>query len=95
MNAWQLDLMIENERAQAWEKLNAPDQYADQMKFAAIDLKHAVGFLDIAVERLADASADLTETPLQAKIDSFLEQIEDLKVDLDMIREHWERGERE
>lgn len=95
MQAWQIDLMVENERNRAWEELNAPDKFDKEMKAAAKDLKEAVSFLDIAIDRLNDVSADLYETPMQAKIDSFLEQIEDLKVDIDMIREHWERGERE
>ena len=96
MSAWQdVDAMWEADAAAEWERLNEPDQYEKEMKVAAKDLKKAISFMDISLDRLNDVSADLYETPMQAKIDSFFEQIEDLKVDLDMIREHWERGERE
>jgi hypothetical protein len=93
--AQDVSAMWEADAAAEWERLNAPDQYEKPMLEAAKPLKEAVGFLNIALDRLLDASAALSETPLQAKIDSFFEQVESIKVDLGMIQKKWERGERE
>ena len=95
MNGWQVDLMIENERNRAWEKLNAPDPYEKVLQEAAKELEKAIERLDKSTDSLADASAELSETPMQAKIDMFIETLEDIRCDLKDIREHWERGERE
>lgn len=92
---WQLDRMIENERDQAWEKQNAPDQYEKQMKEAATDLEKAVAAIRIVIDHLSDASVMLTGTPMQAKIYSFIDSIEDMKYDLWSLSMRWGRGERE
>lgn len=92
---WQLDMMVENDRAMAWEMLNVPDQYEKVLKEAASDLGQVREAFEVLIDRMCDTSATLTETPMQAKIDSFIETLEDIKYDLWGIKLHWERGERE
>ena len=95
MTGWQVQAMKEAEDARIWEEQNAPDQYEKAMKDAATDLAKAHTAFEIVLDHLADASSVLYETPMQAKIDSFIESLEDIKYDLWAIRLHWERGERE
>ena len=95
MTGWQVQAMKEAEDARIWEEQNAPDQYEKVMKDAATDLAKAHTAFEIVLDHLADASSVLYETPMQAKIDSFIESLEDIKYDLWAIRLHWERGERE
>ena len=95
MQAWQIDLMVAQDAEAAWNRLNAPDPEANKMKAAAVDLKEAVEQLDVSLDWIGFASHDLDNTPMQAKMDSIFEQVEDLKIELDMLREKWERGERE
>ena len=90
-----VDAMWEADAAAEWERLNEPDQYEKVLKDAATDLEKAVAELRVVLDRLEDASAVLSETPMQAKIDSFIETLEDIKYDLCGIKNHWERGERE
>ena len=87
--------MWEADAAAEWERLNEPDQYEKVLKDAATDLEKAVAELRVVLDRLEDASAVLSETPMQAKIDSFIDSIDDIKYDLWAIQMHWERGERE
>lgn len=102
MRPWQeaiffqdVDAIWESDAAAEWERLNQPDAYEKQMRDAALDMGNAIEYLDSAILRLCDASADLSETPMQAKVDSFIETLEDIGCDLKAIKEHWERGERE
>lgn len=95
MTGWEVQALKEAEDARIWEELNAPDQYEKVLKDAATDLEKAVAELRVVLDRLEDASAVLSETPMQAKIDSFIDSIDDIKYDLWAIQMHWERGERE
>ena len=95
MTGWQVQAMKEAEDARIWEEQNAPDKYEKVLKDAATDLEKAHTAFEIVLDHLADASSVLYETPMQAKIDSFIESLEDIKYDLWAIRLHWERGERE
>lgn len=95
MTGWEVQALKEAEDARIWEELNAPDPYEKVLKNAATDLDKAVTEIRIVVDRLSDASSVLCETPMQAKIDSFIDSIEDIKYDLWSIKLRWERGERE
>lgn len=90
-----VDAIWEADAAAEWERLNAPDPYEKVLKEAAVDLEQSRSAFEALLDRLADASATLSETPMQAKIDSFIDTLEDLKYDLWAIKIHWERGERE
>ena len=95
MTGWEVQALKEAEDARIWEELNAPDPYEKVLKDAATDLEKAVAELRVVLDRLEDASSVLSETPMQAKIDSFIDSIDDIKYDLWAIQMHWERGERE
>ena len=95
MTGWQVQALKEAEDARIWEELNEPDKYEKVLKDAATDLETAIMKLRDAQDRLADASSVLSETPMQAKIDSFNDSLDDIRYDLWAIKIHWERGERE
>lgn len=95
MNAWQLDLMAEAERSQAWEKLNAPDPCAKQLKNAAVSIKQALQTINHAENQLADAMTEVFDTPMELRLGSFLDQLQDIRIDLNDLSKKYERGERE
>lgn len=95
MTTWQTEIMEENARNQMWEGLNAPDQYEAVLVSASKELEKALASLDTALDRMYDASAELSETPMQDKTESFIDELLSIKAELDTIRGHWERGERE
>lgn len=95
MNAWQLDLMAETERSQAWERLNAPDPCAKQLKNAAVSIKQALQTISHAENQLADAMTEVFDTPMEMKIGSYLDSLQDIRIDLKELAEKYERGERE
>lgn len=95
MTMWQTELMEEEARNQMWEDLNAPDPYELVLRRAAKELEKAISLLDSSIDRLYDAESDLSETPMQAKVESFIDEVTGIKSDLMKIRESWERGERE
>ena len=95
LSGWQVQAMKEAEDARIWEELNAPDPYEQQMKKSATDIQEASSFLNIATDRLMDAMAELDGTPMQAKIESFYDQLEEIRIDLRIIASSYEKGERE
>lgn len=95
MTGWQVQAMKEADDARIWEELNAPDPYEKVLKDAATDLEKAVASIRVVLDRLEDASSVLSETPMQAKIDSYIDSLDEIKYDLWAIQSHWERGERE
>ena len=95
LSGWQIQAMWEADAAAEWERINEPDQYETVLKKAAQEVKKAISAIDNCADHLADASAELSETPMQAKVDSFIESLENIWCDLRMLNEHWERGERE
>jgi division protein CdvB (Snf7/Vps24/ESCRT-III family) len=87
--------MEEEARNQMWEDMNAPDPYELVLRRAAKELEKAISLLDSSIDRLYDAESDLSETPMQSKVESFIDEVTGIKSDLMKIRESWERGERE
>ena len=107
MNAWQLDVMKDQMDTEAWNALNAPDPNEDQLKSAGAEVGTAcklmacaeVGtacklmacaedYIINALDRLYD------DDSVQAKLGSFLEQLEDLRHDLSALGSKYERGEK-
>ena len=88
-----IDLMEENEREKVWAELNAPDPYADALKEAAKDLAGVVSTLNVVIDHLCDASSVLSGTPVQKKVDSFVETVEDIKYDIWGMKMRWEEGQ--
>ena len=95
LSGWQVQAMKEAEDARIWEELNAPDPCEKQLKLASVSLIQAKQYLSNAVVRLADAMAELFDTPMEAKIGSFLDSVEDIECDLQSLAEKYGRGERE
>ena len=81
--------------SKAWEEQNAPDPCAEALKNASVGLREAESFLDIATDRMNDSAAFLNDTPMQAKVLSLMDQIEEIGCDLRAMYGKYERGERE
>ena len=95
MKDWQLDLMIQNERDEAWEKLNASDPCEDALKEAAKVMGVAIGDLNGAIWNLICATKELNDSPVCDKVISALEELEEIECELKSMKDHWEKGERE
>lgn len=95
MNGWQVQAMVEAERADAWESLNAPDPAEDQMKEAAESIKTALSNIGNGLDWIADAIAKLDETPMADKLQSLLDDFESLANNLENLKNLYEKGERE
>lgn len=90
-----LDYMVEQAAAQEWERITAPDPYEKQMKDAALEMRLTDEMLDKATDYLADAVEALKDTPMEDRVASFLNTLEDLRIDLGMLEKKYERGRRE
>ena len=95
MNGWEIDALVEADRARAWEELNAPDPFEKQMKDASSHLFDSASFLSIAEDRLTDAYYALEGTPMQEKISEYIEKISDIRCEFQSLANKYERGERE
>lgn len=95
MTDWQLDLMKEQSDARAWDEQNAPDPCENALKNAAVGIREAEGHLSTAVEMVNDAAAFLNDTPMQAKVLSLMDQIEEIGCDLRAMYQKYEKGVRE
>lgn len=87
--------MWEAEAAAEWERINADDPCRDQMLGAACSMAIAVDHLDKALDYLLDALKAVDNTPLEQRVRDLCEKAEDLKVEVDMQKDSYERGERE
>ena len=92
---WQVDAMWEADAAAEWERLNEPDPAEDQMKESAGLISTGLSRIDDGLGWISDAVAILDGTPMADKVQSLMESIEDLAVDLGILKNHYERGERE
>lgn len=95
MNAWQEDLYRDQLATKAWGDLNAPDPCRSQLITAATSIKECVMFLARAESRLADGMTELFDTPMELRLGSFLDQLQDIRIDLNDLSKKYERGERE
>ena len=95
MNGWQVQAMWEDDAAAEWERINAPDPAERQMKEAATDIEKALKSFDSGLDALVDAMISLSGTPMKYKVESYIEGIENLVSELRILKEHYERGERE
>lgn len=95
MTGWQVQAMVEAERANAWEDLHAHDPATERMQEAAESIKTALSNIDNGLDWIADAIAKLDETPMADKLQSFLDDFESLANNLENLKNLYERGERE
>ena len=94
MTGYEVQALNEAEDARIWEELNAPDPYEKQMTDAALDMRLAVEMIDKAEDYLAEAVADVSDTPMEDRVASLLDELSDLKYSIRMLQEKYERGER-
>ena len=95
MNNWQVQAMWEANAAAEWERINAPDPAEREMKDAAESLQAALDNIDSGLDWIADAVSKLDELPMADKVQSFLDDFENLANGLKTLKDHYERGERE
>lgn len=95
MNNWQLQSVKDQIDFVAWSLLNASDPAEQLLKQASVKLNETAGFLNISTDRLLEASEILKGTPMQDKLLSFINSIEDIESDLRALKNKYERGERE
>lgn len=95
MTGWEVQALKEAEDARIWEELNAPDPYEKQMRDAALEMRLAIEQISKAEDYLMDAVADVSETPMEAKVASLLDSLEDLEYSIKALQEKYGKGERE
>ena len=94
MDDYTLDYMVEQAAATEWERINEPDPCESQMKDAALDMRLAIEMIEKAEDYLADAVEDVRDTPMEDRVATFLNLLEDLHIDIGMLAKKYERGER-
>ena len=95
MTGWEVQEMKEAEDMRIWEELNAPDPYEAQMEDCALELRLAMEAVDKAEDYLLDAIAAVADTPMEDRVASFLDDLEDLHSSIRKAAENYERGCRE
>jgi len=95
LSGWQIQQMEEDARNRMWEDLNEPDPAESQMKEAADSLEVALDKIDDGLDWISDAVSKLDELPMANKVQSFLDDFEKLANALEVLKDHYERGERE
>ena len=102
MKGWQTAVMEQDAGAMwlmdaenEWERLNEPDPFESQMKNASVGMKDSARLIGTAEDRLASAIRYLRNTPMEDRVISILNGIEDLCDELKQLAYKYERGERE
>ena len=95
MKAWQIEAMIGQECAEAWEKLNAPDPYAIQLAAAGKEMQTCASLVDVAEDYLVYALDRLSGSPMAAKVGALLDQLQDLRCDIKLLGNTFAKGVRE
>lgn len=73
-----------------WEELTAPPP--EKVTNAALEINAAAGLMDQAGNRLINAINEVSGTTMEDRIESFLNQLEDLRIDLINLKEKMEGG---
>ena len=95
MKDWQIDAMIGNYDMKLWAEQNAPDPLEDTLLVASVGLFAAIQNMDKAIEHLMFVKDDLRGTPMEDKIVSFVDEIENTKVALKGLYDKFSTGRRE
>jgi hypothetical protein len=90
-----VDTMLEADAAAEWERLNEPDPMEKELIEAGDNISRAICYLDDGADFLAEAVGNLEETPMADKVQSFLDDFENLANALKVLKGHYKRGERE
>ena len=94
MTAWQTDLMVERQSEALWARMNRPDPEEDLLKGASERIKCGLDSIDNGLDWLADAVSVLNGTPMADRVQSILNDLENMANGLEEINRHYERGER-
>ena len=94
MTGYEVQALKEAEDARIWEELNAPDPYEKQMTDAALDMRLAVEMISKAEDYLMDAVSAVSGTPMEDRVSSLLNDLEDLKFSIRMLAENYQKGVR-
>ena len=94
MTGWEVQALKEAEDARIWEELNAPDPYEKQMEDSAREMRLAVEMIDKAENYLVDAIAAVNGTPMEDRVSSLLNDLEDLHIDIVLLAEKYQKGVR-
>ena len=86
-----LDGMVEDAAAQQWEEENTIP-YEHELWDASVDLRLADKELDKVSEYVMDAIDILRNTPMQERLESALNALEDVQTDLKMLAMKYARG---
>ena len=95
MNAWQLDVIKEQMDSEEWSRQNAPDPDEKKLKEAAVGLKSAEIMLDSCMNYIDESLSILVNTPMEARIGSYMDQIEMIWYEIKKLAESYGKGERE
>ena len=86
---YDVDSLVEADRAREWERLNEPDPFEKQMHSASKEILEASSFISIAEDRLTDAYYELEGSPMQKTVADWLEKVSDLRCDLKSLSEKY------
>lgn len=92
---YDVDSLVEADRAREWERINEPDPFEKQMKSASKEILEASSFVSIAEDRITEAYYELEGSPMQKTVEDYLEKLSDMRCELISLSEKYERGERE
>ena len=87
MTGWQAQAMWEAQTAMIWEAMNAPDPNEGRYAEAEKDIEVAQRHLRKAIEWLQQAAEKVHGLPMENKVESFVDQLENFNVDLGFLQE--------
>jgi hypothetical protein len=90
-----VDFMWSAETADKWEELNRPDVIAEKLKEAALSITEGLDCINSGLDFVAEAVKTLEHYAMAEKVLSFLDDFEKLTVDLEILKDNYERGERD
>ena len=94
MTGWEVQALKEAEDARIWEELNAPDPYEKQMEDSAREMRLAVEMISKAEDYLMDAVSAVSGTPMEDRVSSLLNDLEDLHIAIVLLAEKYQKGVR-
>ena len=95
MTGWEVQEMWEAEAAAEWERINAQDPAEREMEQAAVEMKKGADLIDKAENALLDAVSSLDGYPMADRVESLLNDLMDLRIDIKSLADKYERGLRE
>ena len=95
MTLFEAQEMYEAESARIWEDLNAPDPNERELIEASRYLKTAISHLDRGINFVMDAASELPDTPMNDKLESYIQDLECIMCDLKEMQKNYSRGVRE